>query len=309
MPIHNGRESNYVPPSMDGLGDDFGSFFDDPLGTVEGVVSDVGDTISSVVPDVLKDKFKEFAGSTIGHVVLFAASGGAYAILAPTLGPQVAAVAFALPGMAKGENFMKAWTEGFTERITILIKYFMSTGVPQDQAAQSATNLFTDQMQTVQHYVDSIGGVAKLGGMDFKTLAEKAGVREDVAAEYLANAVGNLSLPTSYNFDPATGKATGPSNQSWQDKTRLVAASIDPSLQTTAAGKGKAIGNIMILSQQQAQKEASARAAATTHKASRATLGAGLGVMGALLFGASLPVVAGAGAALGLLGLLTAKGE
>jgi hypothetical protein len=313
---------------MDGYGDDFGSIFDDAWDVVTSAVSGV----ESVIPDFAKDAFNKFANTAIGHVVLFAISGSAFAALVPSVGPQLAAVAFALPGMAKGDNFMKAWTDGFMERITLLINYFAGgggttsgaaaqakqdatskMGLPADPAStaaatQQVANLASDQMAKLTAYVASIGGPDKLGNIDFQTLAQRAGVREDFAAQYLANAVGNLTLPKSYSFDPATGKATGKILLSVQDKARLIAASVVPQYATSAVGKGRAIGNIAY-SQAMAAKQAQARGyKPPASKVTRTTVGAGLGLGGALLLGANLPVALGAAAVLGLAGLFTAKG-
>jgi hypothetical protein len=78
--------------------------------------------------------------------------------------------------MAKGDDFMKAWMQGFVERVTILINYFISTGVPQQQAADMAAQATQSDMDKAQKYVDQIGGIAKLDGMDFQTLAVASAV-------------------------------------------------------------------------------------------------------------------------------------
>lgn len=283
---------------------DFGDIFSDAAGAVEDVGSSIVDKVGDIIPGPLKDAFSKFADTGIGHVVLFVASGGAYSALVPALGPQLAAVAFALPGMAKGDNFMKAWMEGFVERVTLLIKYFISTGIPQDQAADMAAQATQSDMDKAQKYVDQIGGVAKLAGMDFQTLAAKAGIREDMAAEYLANANGNLSLPQSYKWDPATGKSLGPAILSTKDKIRLIQASVDPTKATTTKQKLTAIKNIGILAAQHHKPPHTSAA----KKAVYTTVGAGAGVGLALAVGASAPIAAGAAALLGLLALLSTEG-
>lgn len=283
------------------LDSSFGDIFSDAAGAVEDVGSSIFDKVGDLVPDVLKDNFKKFADTSVGHVVLFAASGGVYSALAPALGPQLAAVAFGLPGMAKGENFMKAWMDGFVERVTMLINYFVSTGVPQAQATDMASTAVQTDMDRAQKYVDQIGGVAKLAGVDFQTLASKAGIREDTAAEYVANAFGNLSLPQSYKFDPATGKAIGKAILSTKDKVRLIQASVDPSKGTTTQQKVTAIGHVAWMKAKSQQQPG----ASTAKKAVYTTAGAGIGVAGALAAGASLPIVLGAAALFGIFGLLS----
>ena len=195
-----------------------------PVDDVSAVASAVADVTTSAWDDVkntvpgaqaISDAFDSFATgplrdfarkNPIAPVVLTAVSGGAYALAAPIAGAQLAAVTFALPGMAKGENFVHAWVEGFVDRVTALVAYFIGHGVPANVANVQIPQQMSDEMQKVTDYVQQSG--VDLSQVDLKGLAARAGVREDVAAHYLANALGDLKLPDHYEFDDATGKAT-----------------------------------------------------------------------------------------------------
>jgi hypothetical protein len=308
MPREKNYEGHYTPPPSDAMGSDFGSRIDESeFGAIWDDVADVAtsvwdDTAGKVMPDFMKEGIKKFADSAVGHVVLLAISGSAYYALAPTVGAQLAAVTFALPGMARGDNFMQAWTSGFVERVTLLIKYFVGQGMPDNKATEGVTDMAQGDMQKIQQYADS-AGVGKAAAMTVQKLAQLLGVREDMAAEWLANATGDLSIPKQYNFDPKTGKILGKRPMTRQEKIDLVRAQVDPRYARTAQQKAIAIQNILV-----AQGPGAAKAQAAKKTVMTAG-GAGMGVLGALALGASLPYVLGVGAIVGTLGYLLGKGK
>ncbi len=71
------------------------------------------DTITKPIGDALG----QAANSGIGQFIMQAATTGAFTVLAGPFGPQLASVAFALPGMAKGDDFAKAYTTELFRRI------------------------------------------------------------------------------------------------------------------------------------------------------------------------------------------------
>jgi hypothetical protein len=89
---------------------------------IGGRVSDAGDAFSevaAVVPfapelggalkDVINGPLRDFARTPYGLAVLRAMSTTIYGPLAWTIGPQVASLAFALPGVVRGDDFLEAW--------------------------------------------------------------------------------------------------------------------------------------------------------------------------------------------------------
>jgi hypothetical protein len=214
------------------------------LGWFGSDIVDAAEDVASSAVDAIPG-LKDFAGTVVGKVVLTAISGGLYAAAAPTLGPQLAAITFALPGLARGESFAKAWTQGFVERVTALIKYFVSVGIPDDLASSEAGNIAQAAFDKLNVYAAQF----KIDGLDIHALARLAGVREDFAAQYLAQATGDLSFVTDHTFDPATGVML-PDAPTIQDKLRQLAqqqvahaqevARIAPAAATSTLARGQA---------------------------------------------------------------------
>ena len=152
----------------------------------------------SSVANVLGDAAK----TGVGKVLLTALASSLYVPLenagvpftngALSVGPQLASVVFALPGVTAGDPFLQAYTQDLGERVQGLIAYFggQAAGVAFSQA-------FTDQAQQLlnnpnfQRVLDQAGG--KLGpevtdgtlralGIDAASIAKQFNVRADAAA-------------------------------------------------------------------------------------------------------------------------------
>jgi len=110
------------------FGEDIVEFAGDAVDTVATAVVDVAEAAWDVldeVPgvaefgdgfrDLINGPLKDFANSAVGKIVLRALAGSAYAVgagfLGPMIGAQLASAAFALPGLARGEDFWSAWFE------------------------------------------------------------------------------------------------------------------------------------------------------------------------------------------------------
>jgi hypothetical protein len=209
------RIGDVFSDAWDTVTDPVTSAWDDAKKVVPGL-SDLSDAIDSFASGPLKD----FAKTAVGKVVLTAISGGAYMAVAPAVGAQLAAATFALPGMARGEKFAQAWTEAFVERITALIKYFIGQGLPEGIADTKAGQIAQDVIDRCAPYADQLGKA----GFDFFKLARLAGIREDFAALYIAQQLGDMRLYTDHQFDVATGNAiVGPS---WADAAKRAAEKV-----------------------------------------------------------------------------------
>lgn len=96
------------------------------VGGAVDVTADVGatlgvDVVTSPAYDALRDVWdgpvKDFAHTDAGKTLLRAMAGGAYYGLVPVLGPQLAAISFAWPGLVRGEALDVAWLTEFSWRV------------------------------------------------------------------------------------------------------------------------------------------------------------------------------------------------
>jgi hypothetical protein len=103
-----------------------GNIFEDAWDTVTDPITSAWDAAKSTVPGLqeisdaidaaVSGPVRDFARGPIGRVMFSALASSLTGGLAPILGPQLATVAFALPGLAKGDDFVTAWTQEFAER-------------------------------------------------------------------------------------------------------------------------------------------------------------------------------------------------
>ena len=164
----------------------------DVLGVIPGA-----DPLYQAMKDVVEGPLRDFANTTVGATVLRAVSGaftGGLSQLA-FVGPQLATVAWAVPGVIQGDDFDKAW---FAE-----VRY---------RAEKSAELL--GYGHEVHDIVDGVEkGVQKLSE-NFEThqraswtprqLGAAAGIREDAAG--LALSVWNREPFNQSAFDLETGR-------------------------------------------------------------------------------------------------------
>lgn len=191
----------------------FGNVFDDVDDTLSTIASPITDTwdalkddvpgfqeVSDAVDAVVTGPVRDFARTAIGRTILTAAASSLTGGLAPLLGPQLATVAFAMPGMAAGTDFARAWTLEFASRVQQTAS-ILGTQYAGQIAAEAYAKLkaYSDKFDVAPFAKE----IAKYG--DFKELARRAGVREDYAALFLAGYVGDMSIYTSRSFDARTG--------------------------------------------------------------------------------------------------------
>lgn len=107
----------------------------EPIG-LQGLPDDVTRFIGSLVTGPLKD----FANTDVGRAVLRAFATSQYYYLAPILGPQLAAIAFAFPGLAQGKEPVKAWVDEFVYRVRTTGAMISSGQTSQPPTLQAAYN-------------------------------------------------------------------------------------------------------------------------------------------------------------------------
>lgn len=75
-----------------------------------------GSELAGALSDLAKGPLRDFANTAVGRVVLQAVASTFYGSVAWTLGPQLASVAFAVPGLAAGDDFTTAYLQGVKTR-------------------------------------------------------------------------------------------------------------------------------------------------------------------------------------------------
>lgn len=155
----------------------------------------------AVVEDVpglneLREAAKDFANTAVGKTVLRAMATSFYGGLAWTLGPQLASVTFALPGLFRGEPFEKAWFDEVkwrTEKTAEILGADVGALIGR-QISETLLKLGKDV------------GVGRLIDDGVQELARRYNIREDVAA-MVKSLWNKIDLPRSARFDPVTGRA------------------------------------------------------------------------------------------------------
>jgi uncharacterized membrane protein YgcG len=239
---------NYPPPGyflVNGENSLAGGFFDDPLGSVKKVASDIGDAVHTLPGvDWAGDQLKDFARSDVGQTFTRAMASTAFIALAPIAGPQLASIAFALPGVMKGDDFTQAYTSELLYRVKTTAD-ILSAGQGGDAIKGQVGKLF-EQVKSATGPIMDIA--KKLGAMtggaldpaklaqavmknpkllDAQDLAKKLGIREDMAQSAIDLATkkmsfarpatteiklpGGITVPAmpavpGKQFDPKTGK-------------------------------------------------------------------------------------------------------
>lgn len=112
----------------------------------------ISDTVSGVERIVnqatkpIGDALGQFANSGIGQFIMQAATTGIFTVLAGPFGPQLASVAFALPGIAKGDDFAKAYTTELFRRIDLTGKIIGEDAIKQ---VTSQLSQYVDKLKDI----------------------------------------------------------------------------------------------------------------------------------------------------------------
>lgn len=177
--------------------------------TADDIVQTIGlpplvSQAEGVIVDLVKGPLRDFARTDIGRVVLRAFATGLYYQLGPTLGPQFAAVTFAVPGLLRGEDFDEAWTTEFLWRLTtsaaiLAGMYFDSKADFNSQSQTTSTSAVTDNAtaagQRLKEVFDTAAQIrdvlkkyldVDVLSLDYHAVARELHVREDVLLEAFA---------------------------------------------------------------------------------------------------------------------------
>jgi hypothetical protein len=168
----------------------------------------------------------EFARSGPGKTLLDIAAGAAFMAISISPYAPLAYLIFAVPGLMRGDNFSTAWLHGMFDQGIRIAKGVSGGDINIDlppevtDQIQQATTAFATQTGAASQFLEDNGaaleaaGLPSLDRLDYVQLAAKLGIREDAAAEALANARNNVDELTDLHqkeaagfFDPVTGRA------------------------------------------------------------------------------------------------------
>jgi hypothetical protein len=204
-----------------------------PLHTFDDPTQLVGDAIHQIPGvDWAGQALKDIANSLPGKIVLVAFTSSMYyatssVVAAYTaMAPQIAGLAFAIPGLAAGDKFSKAWLEGFVERVKRTIEYLGG-----DAGKEAGKEMLKEIGPTITELLNNSQLQAVLaevvnGAKTLQSLADQMGIRADVLqsaidlvkrqASSFANdvikgfGIGGIFIPDvpatpGLMFDPLTG--------------------------------------------------------------------------------------------------------
>lgn len=177
-----------------------GWFGADVIDTVGEGVSDVGDLIMSVPgASALAEAMGDFAKTAVGQVVLRVISDSFFGSVAMVVGPQMASLTWAIPGLMRGDTFEKAWLDSFKLRVEETAEIL---GGP-------AAEFVAKQLPTALLTLAQSFGVDEFATWTEQQLAKAAGnIREDVSRMAL-DKWNSLSLFNPDDYDVATGRHLG----------------------------------------------------------------------------------------------------
>lgn len=126
------------------------------LASIENSISGAVDSLVSTVGDVpgvswAGEQLRDFASTSVGQWFLRIVASSVTGALVPYVGPQLASIAFAIPGLAKGDTFASAWTQEEIWRIE---------QTAQILAGSVAQQLSAAALAELQPYLDQLQGLS-----------------------------------------------------------------------------------------------------------------------------------------------------
>jgi hypothetical protein len=189
--------------------DDIGEVVDDVTRPMGKAVSDVFDAIpgSEWVKDFTNGPLRDFAKSSVGTVVLRALATTLTGGLASAMGPQLASVAWSMPGLVRGEPFDEAYWKEFSWRAekTAQAVGTDAAGKALSEMLKRTSDQLMDQAKATFPNLPLDQGLKRLvetTGLTPEKLAAQLGVRPDVAAAALNLILREFKFPTDkYSFE------------------------------------------------------------------------------------------------------------
>jgi hypothetical protein len=200
-----------------------GWFGEDLWDAITDVVTSVADTsvdvlksvpggaeLAGAVDDFMTGPMRDFAKTPAGMLIWRAAAGALYGPLAWQIGPQVASFMFALPGLARGQDFADAW---FDE-----VRYRAET-----TAEILAPGLGTVALSPLQQAIAKLplSGLlnkipTELFAMPLKDIARELGIDDHWAvAMALSGQLPEFPVPDIRDFVDVTGNGAWRAVRGW----------------------------------------------------------------------------------------------
>lgn len=150
--------------------------------------------------DELIEAAGDFAHTAVGVVVLRAFSSMLFGSIAWAVGPQLASVTFAVPGLFRGDRFDEAWLTEFKWRVE----------KTAETLGPGIVDIFGEQLKDTLIKLASDYGIQadELIDMGVQEVAKRFDIREDVAA-FAISIWNKIPTPPRSEFDPATGRQIG----------------------------------------------------------------------------------------------------
>lgn len=180
----------------DDVADVASSAWDATGGKVFGLATDVfeGLPIYEPLKDLVEGPMRDFARQWYGRVVFRALATALTASTAWTLGPQLATIFWTVPGLARGEDFVTAWTSEFADRVQQTAAI-----VGGDAAGQVAAQVKVAIDDFATRY-----GVDDWIAEQAKDIASRLNIQE-YAAEAARALWNGVMPPRKVDYDPVTG--------------------------------------------------------------------------------------------------------
>ena len=197
-----------------------GWFGSDLVDTVTGAAGSVVDSLESFASNIpgapaiaklVTGPVRDFANTAVGRVVFSAIATSLTGGLAPILGPQLATVAWAFPGLARGQDFVTSWTQELASRAsqTGAILGAPAVGDTIGAAITSTTDyLTTNGIDVAVYGLDDLTGKAMQRLT--KDVTDAGGKGMDIASAQILDYARGVLVDGLRQFNPVTGKWEAP---------------------------------------------------------------------------------------------------
>lgn len=161
-----------------------------------------GVQVSGALRDLVNGPLRDFAKTPVGMTVLRSIATAVYGPLANSLvywgvpfGAQMATIAWAVPGLVRGERFDEAW----------MLEFRWRAEKTAEIVGPGILDSFGAQLRQALDQLASFYGVGELVDITAEQLASKLGIRVDVAA-YVISLWNRTAPPPREVFDLRTGR-------------------------------------------------------------------------------------------------------
>lgn len=169
-------------------------------GRIFGLAADVFEGLPIYPPlrDLVEGPMRDFARTTAGKIVFRALATSLTGGTAAWLGPQLATIWWTVPGLARGEDFVTAWTAEFAHRVE------QTAQLAGGEAGRQLAKLAAEQVPIALKELERQYQIGQWVGEQSKALARSLGISE-WAAETARSMWNETKPPRWVDYDPVTG--------------------------------------------------------------------------------------------------------